>query len=194
MAVKLTLEFKSVDEAIVALGKLVGVKVSAAPQTPGATGAEKAPENSGSAHPQAVAAETRTRRPRADKGQRREPYGPRTTTGEPVASESGVSGSVSARNPQPAVPVASTKTATPQKAPAEGDKPLPSGVVPAASVATPTLAEVQESLNKLYEAKGHDVSLAVLNRFGVNKAKNLLPDAWADFIGLARHVLDGGQP
>ena len=182
MAVKLTLEFKSVDEAIVALGKLVGVKVSAAPQamTP-------VPEST------AAAAEprTRTRRPRADKGQRREPYGPRApeAKGEGSASDAPKVSEPAAQPVNPS-PVASVpQTAVPERT---AVMPEPKAQTPAA--ATPTLAEVQEALNKLYEAKGHDVSLAVLNRFGVNKAKNLLPDAWADFIGLAEHVLDGGQP
>jgi hypothetical protein len=71
---------------------------------------------------------------------------------------------------------------------------LPAPAPAAAAPVKATLAEVQAALNELYETKGHDVSLQVLSRFGVDRAKNLLPEAWGEFIAKARAVIAGEAP
>jgi hypothetical protein len=168
MSVKVTLEFKSADEAIVALGKLVGIKTSAAPAAVAA-----GPQGAESPAVVPAAAEPRTRKARADKGQ---PRGPYKITGEPaeMVQKDGTDKAAASAPAKSAPPAAPTQT------------PGPTG--------TATLAEVQAALNELYEKNGHDVSLAVLSRFGVDRAKNLLPEAWADFIAKARAVIAGEAP
>ena len=179
--VKLTLEFKSVDEAIVALGKLAGLKTSAAPVVPVA----KADQGSkdGSTPAPAAAEPAPQRKPRADKGQKRGAYAPRqeTTgagTGASTATETASNGSTGttdvSASTTPAAPLANT--------------------VDRAAAAPTTIEDVQAALNDLYTAKGHDVSMQVLSRFGVNRAKNLLPGAYAEFVAKARAVIAGEAP
>lgn len=173
MTVKVTLEFKSADEAIVALGKLVGIKTSAAPAgevgAVDAVDARKKPEQPGAAEP-------RQRKPRADKGQKRDPYGPRQQ--EAKGTEAGA----------PTVASATPDVGTG----ATGSAPVTSAA--SAPAAVVKIEDVQAALGEMYEKKGHDISLAVLSRFGVQRGKDLLPEQWAEFIAKAKRVVAGEAP
>lgn len=163
MSVKVTLEFKSVDEAIVALGKIIGAPTAApAAQQP---------------------AEKKERKPRADRGQQREPYGPRTTTGGPAASEPGQAGS--SVPVTPAAPVSSTQTA----APVVDKAAPPAAATPVA--AAPTDAVVQAAVERLFNAKDYDATIAVLSKFGVKRGKDLASDQRAEFIRRVDDILAG---
>lgn len=185
--IKVTLEFKGVDEAIVALGKLVGVKVSAAPA--------QEPKNAadGQYVPPAApaAAEPRTRKQRADKGQQRGAYGPRTNANASSASEAGAAGepaTVGIKGTDPSKagdqPAVSTSTTAPA---------APAPIQPA-KLPGPKIEDVQAALTALYDTKGHDISAMVLSRFGVKRAKDLLPEQWAEFIAKAKAVTAGEAP
>lgn len=192
---KLTLEFKTVDEAIVALGKLVG--------------APSAPLRAAAVEPQgpvtATPATRPGRKPRADKGQKRGEYAPR----QPEADAAGAgapkdtpltatSGSEPAATPSaaPAAEASESRTA-PKTAPAEGDKPQPSGVVPA-SGAVPSQEAVQTALERLFASKkvpaeGIALCQDVLSRFGVTRARDLKPEQRAEFIAKAEAVATGTE-
>jgi hypothetical protein len=185
--VKITLEFPGVDEAIVALGKLVGASVKAA--KPAAAIAQGAP---------APDAPT-TRRGRADKGKPRGPHKP----AEPSAN-AGATGSATAGQPGPAGPQASTD---PHRAGNDAGVTLTSAdpvhpVAPAAaqpapaSVAGPAAAvlpeaEAQAALEALFNGKGLVTAQEVLSRFGVVKLRDLKPAQRAEFIAKAKAVLAG---
>lgn len=171
--VKITLEFKSVDEAIVALGKLVGIKTSAAPQ-------EKVNAAQSSVVP-AAAVESGKRKPRADKGQKREPYKPR----EQEAAAPEKDGTVQSDRGTGKTGSALTLT------PAAG---APDVASPPAALGakTPHEIDVQAAVEKLYGEKGYDTTLAALSRYGVKRGKDLLPEHRANFIADVARILAGG--
>ena len=108
--IELTLKFTSIDEAIVALGKL----------TAGAPRAAKGVPVHETA-PAAAAAPATKRRGR-----------PRKTTGAPTAPEAEMNKAGVSAPESPAQSVApSTETAAPEKAPADADNAQPSGTMPA---------------------------------------------------------------
>jgi hypothetical protein len=179
MSVKITLEFNGVDEAIVALGKLVAAPVKAAKNPP----APAAVEIVGQSAAVAVAEKTeqpaaaegpakKARKARADKGQTREPYKAR----EQEANGAGASAPAETAPAIPATTAAST--AAPQAAPA-----------PAASPVTD--AEVMAAVEKIYGARGYDDTAAVLARFGAKKWAQLLPEQRGEFIAKIDRVLAG---
>lgn len=177
MSVQVALTFNSVDEAIVALGKLVTAGGKVAPQP--------------AAAPQP--AEKKERKGRSDAGQPRGPHKKdesnaaaaggsttgtspvtpaavaSTTTGAPAASEPGVAQAASAVPAKPAAPAAPTQ---PPSAPATTD-------------------DVQTAIAKLYEDRGHIDCESVLSRFGVKRGKDLLPDQRAPFIAKVNRVMAG---
>lgn len=158
MSVKVTFEFANAEEAIVALGKIIGAPTTAAV-------------------PPAPPAEKPARKPRADKGQPRDPYGPRNpeagaSAGAPVGAQP--QGAL-AQAPA-AAPAAAAPQATPPAAPA---------------AAAPTNNEVQAAVEKLFNAKGFEDCAAVLSRFGVKRGKDLLPEQRAEFIAKVDRVIAG---
>lgn len=184
MSVKITLEFKGVDEAIVALGKLVGGKVAQAAAAPVLLAAPEAAKSTASttearSHTEAP---KRTRKPRADAGKERGPY---KTTGEPAASEpAGKADSVAVPSAAPATP---TQPAAPERT---ATAPEPNAQTPAA--AGPVSDEaVQKAVEKIFGAKGYDDTFALLSRFGVKRGKDLPQDQRASFIQRVDGVLAG---
>lgn len=167
MSVKVTFEFANAEEAIVALGKIIGAPTTAAVPP---------------AAPQQLA-EKPARKPRADKGQPRDPYGPRN----PEANAAGAGAPVGAQ-PQGA-PAQSTPAQAPTAAPAAA---APQATPPAApAAAAPTDNEVQAAVEKLFNAKGFDDCLALLSRFGVKRGKDLPGDQRANFIRRVDGVIAG---
>lgn len=164
--VKVTLEFLSVDQAIVALGKLVVAPVKATQPVPPQASTDKA-------EAPAPAATTTKRKGRSDKGQPRGPHG-------------------------------ATKEAAPGAAPAEGDKPQPSGVTPSPAAAstvetptgpaqTPKTEDVQKALEGVFNKHGAQVAMNLLARFGVKRLRDLKPEQGADFIAFAAEAEKTGQ-
>jgi hypothetical protein len=199
MSVKITLEFDTVEESIVALGKLVGIK---------ARGVKLASQDSTAAAGEALtvsalgggaAAEPvkSPRKPRADRGQPREPYGPRNPeanagaasapAGTPAPATPATVSAASAAAPQAVAPVAASVPQT--AAPAQASTPAPEKTAPAAAV--PTQEDVQKAVEKLFNAKGYDVTHDLLSRFGVKRGKDLAETQRADFIRRVDGVLAG---
>lgn len=178
-------EYASVDLAIVALGKLAKVKTDDKQLSlPLAPRTEPTPAQ--------IAATLRSpqdkpRRPRADKGVPRGPYSKPidTTTGGPAASEPVAKAGDSA----PVAPAAAPATPTLSQQPDAG-KPSADGGGPAAPAAAPVPSQedVQKALEKLFEARGMNVSRAALSRLGVNRAQDLLPASRAQFIADAERL------
>ena len=128
--------------------------------------------------------EKKPRKPRNDAGK---PRGPYKTNGEPAASEPGVGGQNSVAPSQPAAPATPTTSAAPGKAPAEGDKPQPSGVVPATAAAEPTLDDARAALARINAVPGlgMEACLAHLAEFGTDRITLLKKEHYARFITAA---------
>lgn len=175
--IKVTLEFPSVEAAIASLGKLmVGAPVAqkaaaSGPATAGAPVAEQAPV----AAP-ASPTTPKSRKPRADAGKKRGPHNADsagTSTGEAPKGDAAPA-SPSGSAPETAAPVA----------PAEGDKPQPSGVTPPAAAA-PSEADAQAALEKVFAGKGLQAAQATLAQFGVTRLRDIKPEDRAQFIAAA---------
>ena len=168
--IKVTLEFKGVDEAIVALGKLVGAPVA---QKAAAEGIDKAP-------PTVTAAPT-TRRPRADAGKKRGSYKNVEAPADADPKGHDITPTPAASTPETAAP----------PAPAEGDKPQPSGVTPAVAAAPTTEADAQKALEALFAKKGLAEAQRVLGLFGVAALRFLPADKRGEFITKAQEATNG---
>jgi hypothetical protein len=169
--VKITLAFDSVDQAIVALGKLVG--------TPAAKSASDKP----------------ARKPRNDAGQPRGPHASRTAPEKaptiPVVASATTQPAVeNGGNVQSAVPdpsKATDKAANSTSTPA----PAPKGAESAsATIATPgtTLEQAQAAMEKVYKAKGVDTAKQILARLGTNRVKDIKPEALGQFVKMATDI------
>lgn len=205
MSVKLTLEFASEEEAIVALGKLVGLKArapknAAAPQA--ATGSDPASAASGDTtstaastavppQPAAAAATAapRPRKPRADAGQ---PRGPNARTQNAVGEAPGGQPSMP---PAPAVPTeALAPAASVSAAPEQTVQVSPASPAPTSAAAAHIPDEaVQKAAEKMFFAKGLEDTQALLSRFGVKRNKDLPQDQRQNFINRVNGVVDRGE-
>src|SRR5574341_909059 len=170
MSVKVELVFNSVDEAIVALGKIVGTAATVRGETP----------------------EKRERKGRSDAGKPRGPYNKDTTTGgpSPASVEQPVAAGTSpVASASPTKPAAPEQAAKPAVAPAAT---APSGTVAAApAAAVPTPEQVQTALEKLFNAKGFEDCALLLSRYGAKRGKDLKPEQRAEFIAHAEGVVAG---
>lgn len=204
--VKVTIEFNSYDQAIVALGKIVDPareakriaslaakdkavadaqrEVSA--DVRGEAGAEVTPA------PTAAPAEQpkRQRKPRADKGQKREPYGPRTAD----ANAEGVREAAPAPGTH-APSAAPTAEAAPQPTPEPTPEPTAAPVVTAAptppTVAQTPFPDAQTALEALFAKHGMATTRDVLARFGVQRLRDLAAERHPEFIAKCSAVLAG---
>lgn len=162
--IKITLEFKGVDEAIVALGKLVGAPVATAASSP--VGAEK------------PVAPT-TRKPRADAGKKRGSYKNAEAPAAPAEGD----------KPQPSgvtPPAASTpETAAPEKA--EATTPPSPGAEPVA--AAPKEEDAQAALEAVFTSKGLPAAQKLLAGAGVSRLRDLPAEKRATFIEAAKEAI-----
>lgn len=203
MSVQVTLVFNTVEEAIVALGKVGGITKSTTQLPPAAPKpAEPLPIAETSSTAQAAVAASvpaaagpdeapkRQRKPRADAGVPRGPYKDKTIESPAPAGEANVAATV----PQSsgAAPAASgvSETAA-QPAPATS---TPVGQTPMlAAAAVPAVEEVQKAVEKLFAAKDYDGTKECLARFGVKRGQDLMPDQRAEFIAKVNRVVDQGE-
>jgi hypothetical protein len=165
MTVKVTLEYNSVDEAIVALGKLIGTPLAPAKERKG----------------------------RADAGQKRGEYKPRETKGAPAsatgippeekpqgaiaATGNSASGVTESRSGDPAA-----SSTVPQ---APGPAPSAAATAAGAQVGSTTAgappletigdkdADAQTAIAKIYSLKGIAAVQGLLKNFGVNRVRDV---------------------
>ena len=212
--IKVTFEFPSVEEAIVALGKLAGIRGKAS--KPSTHDQEAARVAAGLIPPPAATLEaavatatpTAVRKPRADKGQVRGSYKEKNAgavaqspTDEATAATQPPSGAGTTDVGKAQEGLANSTSTTPAGVPAAVPAPktvaqapatVKSGTVsspvntPAATV--PTEAEVQVALEAVFNSKGLAKAQEVLSRFGAQRLRDLLPAARADFIALANET------
>jgi hypothetical protein len=128
------------------------------------------------------------RKPRADAGKPRGPY-KTTTTGEPAETvqQDGTDKAAALAPAKSELPATPTTSAAPEKAPAEGDKPQPSGVVPATAAAEPTLDDARAALARINAVPGlgMEACLAHLAEFGTDRITLLKKEHYARFITAA---------
>lgn len=212
--VKVTIEFNSYDQAIVALGKIVDpareakriaslaakdkavadaqrevsadVRGEAGAVTAGSL--DTAPVMQGQAAP--AAQPKRQRKPRADKGQKREPYGPRAT----AANAEGVREAAPAPGSH-APSAAPTAEAAPQPTPEPIPEQTAAPVVTAAptppTVAQAPFPDAQTALEALFAKFGMATTRDVLARFGVQRLRDLAVERHPEFIAKCSAVLAG---
>lgn len=178
--VSLTIQFASVDEALVALAAFSQVKV----KTPAVKDAPAA----------AAATETKPpRKPRADRGQPRGPYKKDDDSKAPEtaavngAPEAPTAAPVAEEPKEPAAPQAVEYAAPESAAPADASP---------AAAAAPTEYKPEELQKKLEAvfAKGAQLAIDVLARFGVTRLANLDKQHHAEFVALCDKVIAGEQP
>lgn len=193
MTVKITLEFPSVEEAIVALGKMsaLGKARRAANQTIGAQAvaapvatakASEAPPSSPPAAPVTPVVTGTPRKPRADKGKPRGPYKPDTNAeGAGAQSENAASPAAPAAAPSAEV---SEQNAVPVSAP-EGAAGSPQGPVTGAAP-VPSTDEAIKAGEDMLAAKGLEAVRALITSYGVARISAIPADKRAEFIAKAR--------
>lgn len=142
----------------------------------------------------------RERKPRSDKGLRREPYGPRiapntppqeqpaptpapvqTAAPAPEAKPEGASAPAEKADVRPA-PAEVASTAAPQAA--------PSGEASPAKSKDPAEA-ARDALTRVFNKMGRETSMAILQRHGVAKLSQVPADKLGLFIGYCDDVLAG---
>jgi len=191
MQVNVTLNCATIEEAVVALGKLLGgrpAKAAAAPTTapddkPKQTIEERAgltevPAESGPLAGLTLSPKTAARRPRADKGTKRGPY----VKGKPV-SELPLSSNadIATVSPNDDIERAATPLTPPEAA--AGVPPPP------AAVETAKLEDAQDALEAVFKTKGLPAAQGVLAQFGVSRLRDLPIEKCARFVAAARTVL-----
>ena len=184
--IKVVFEFKTVEEAIATLGKVMAgaSQATGAPVTPAANA------QAGGAVPPATPTEKTTRKPRADAGKprgahRATPEAPQA--GTPTGSAAGVDASppvVAPKNDWPLkAPESTTNGAEPQ---AQGTGATsPEAGKPSEPAAPPTLEEAQKAMEAYFNAKGITEAQALLAIFQVKRVAEIKPEARADFIKAA---------
>lgn len=190
-------EFASVDLAIVALGKMVkapGQKAVVAPLA-GTTPAPGAP-----AAPTPV--EKPPRKPRADRGQPREPYGPRADSTRALTPEELKAiedARVNKADDEARQKMQDARVAATEAKPATVAQPAGSSGATAASpvaVAGAAPEAAQKAMEALFNSKGVEVAKMVLSRFGAARVRDLLPEQHQDFAAKATAItaLDKAAP
>ena len=165
--IKVTLEFESADQAIVALGKIVGAPVASRAWP------AKSPIGSTEVGPDAP---TTKRRGRSDKGQPRGSYKDSATTQAAAPAEKLESTDLISPVPAAAAPA-------PEQPPVVGSPPAP---VPA------KIEDAQAAIAKVFNEKKIDVAMQVLSRFGCKAVRELQAGQYAEFIQKCNDVLAGG--
>lgn len=179
MSVKITLEYTNVEEAIAALGKLAGIAPASATQP---AVVEKAPRKgrSDAGQPRGPNARTVGEQPAV------QPAAPTTQASAPASSPAPVAAAptpvVAAAQPAPAPQPAAPAQTVPQ-APAQSAAPVAAAPIDDATI--------QAAVEKLFNAKGYDDTAMVLSRFGVQRGKDLLPAARAEFLAKVDRVIAG---
>lgn len=156
MTIKVTLEFASVDETIVALGKLVGAGERQGRSTPPIPATQNV----------AVPAPTTKRKP-----------GRPRKVDDPVATVSESAPAVATVEARPVAAIA----LEPVEQPTVGAD-LIQGDATAPSAASPTRAEALAALEKLFNAQGMGNAQSVLADFGAARIGDLKPERYAEFI------------
>lgn len=194
--IKVTYEFASVEEAIVALGKLVGT----ASKRPVVAADVKGAESPSLAVPA-------TRRGRSDKGQARGSYKNPASNQEQGQAGSAQTAESVGNNAGPAVtapsnaaPLAATLTATPAVVPAvPGTQPVAATFLtapsPEGAVAAAALSEkdAQAAISKLFDAKGIKTAMDLLARYGCKVVREMKADKYGAFVADVERILAGGD-
>lgn len=186
--IKIELEFKSIDEAIVALGRMVGApqQQMAAPMAVVA--------GTGSA---TAVSPTTQRKGRNDKGKPRGPYKDHAGAPVPVVHGSAQADGAGAAGPKPTLQDSAPVSAAPAPKTAAPDASgplaeLPATAAPATVVPAASEADVKAVVEKLFETKGLATTLEVMSRFGVTRARDLKPEQRDEFVKKANDAMKGG--
>ena len=194
MTVKITIEYETVEQAILALGKMSGLGKARRAASAPPVAAAPAPAEPDKGEPSGevpVAAAPRSRKPRADKGQARGAYAPRQQeagAGDAAIAAPAVSDKVSeAGVSAAATPAAAPASSTALQEPASREVERAAGPASVAGAgAVPSAEEAQKALEAVFEKKGIDVARRVMSEFGVSRLRDLPEAKRAEFIKAAQ--------
>lgn len=214
--IQITLQFNTIDEAIVFLSKqhpVAKVRNAAAiepivgaagtpPLGEGAVSGEALVGAAPSAHAASAAASTTNKRkPRADAGKKRGSYKNVEAPVEQATPAGAVKPAGDGRTvegQQTPPPAASTPQTAAPTAPAEADNARPSGVVPsgaaapAEATATATEKDAQDAIQKVFTQQGGpQLALDTLASFGVKRCRDLKPEQRGEFVAKCNEILAG---
>jgi hypothetical protein len=170
--IKVTFEFKTIEEAIATLGSLM-------------KGAAPVPNVANPAKP---TAETKTRKPRADAGKARGSYKNAGAAGGQPLGEAAVSGEAPEGAAQIGAGAASVVTPAPESAapPVNADSDAQASTPPPAGAADPKDAEA--ALDALFTAKGLPAAQQLLTDFGVKRLRDLPAEKRGEFVQRAKEA------
>lgn len=187
--IEVRINFKSLDEAIVALGRMAGgatakaaVRVAAAPEPPAVEEVKRNLEAAQTAAAAPPEPGKKERKPRSDKDKPRGAYKPRegTTGALPIAGE-GQQNIAKANAGSDVAPPPQTAAPAPTTAPA-GAPVVAASVSAAPGAAAPSEADAQKALEGVFSTKGLLTAQSLLGNFGVSRLRDLPADQRAGFI------------
>jgi hypothetical protein len=177
---KVTFEFKTPEEAITAIAKIAGLGQASPPRLE-----SRAPiEGESRREPEPTKAE---RGPRADKGKKRGPYKGReqSNAGEGVAA---AQAHEAQRPEQPPSNPAPETAAQPASEQTGAGAPESTSAMSGAVAAVPTEGDIQKALEKVFAAKQASGAMALLDKFGVKRGRDLPVEHRAQFIQCAEEA------
>jgi hypothetical protein len=189
---KVTFEFKTPEEAITAIAKIAGLGQASPPRLE-----SRAPiDGESRREPEPTKAE---RGPRADKGKKRGPYKGRETNvaGETLGKAAQPDSLVGAGTPFDSVsrpdaeaspPAAPETAAQPASEQTGAGTPESTSAMSGAVAAVPTEADIQKALEKVFAAKQASGAMALLDKFGVKRGRDLPVEHRAQFIQAAEEA------
>lgn len=186
--VKVTLEFASVDQAIVALGKLAAtpkVEVKLPPVVVKAL----TPEQDAT-----FTDAQRKRKGRSDKGQARGPNAATTEKSDANAPAQATPGSPIGGVTDPAQSASASPAAAAAHGTTDGEKSSPSTTPQAGNFAGSTDGPTPQKLvEAVFNKHGAQIAMDMLSRFGVKRVRELKPEQHAEFVKYATTVETTGQ-
>jgi hypothetical protein len=192
---KVTFEFKTPEEAITAIAKIAGLG-QAAPAPRIEIRKPSDIEGESRREPEPTKAE---RGPRADKGKKRGPYKGRETNvaGETLGKAAQPDSLVGAGTPFDSVsrpdaeaspPAAPETAAQPASEQTGAGTPESTSAMSGAVAAVPTEGDIQKALEKVFAAKQASGAMALLDKFGVKRGRDLPVEHRAQFIQAAEEA------
>jgi hypothetical protein len=196
---KVTFEFKTPEEAITAIAKIAGLG-QAAPAPRIEIRKPSDIEGESRREPEAQPGPKKERKPRADKGRERGAYKPRVLTPEEeqaIENARSQKADDEARQRMQDQRDAARASSTAPKDGVQATEPAAAAITPEAAQAlignapartVASEADVQKALEKVFAAKQASGAMALLDKFGVKRGRDLPVEHRAQFIQCAEEA------
>jgi hypothetical protein len=190
---KVTFEFKTPEEAITAIAKIAGLG-QAAPAPRIEIRKPSDIEGESRREPEAQPGPKKERKPRADKGRERGAYKPRVLTPEEeqaienARSQKADDEARQRMQDQRDAARAQETAAQPASEQTGAGTPESTSAMSGAVAAVPTEGDIQKALEKVFAAKQASGAMALLDKFGVKRGRDLPVEHRAQFIQCAEEA------